>query len=133
MRLGAQAASLALAAALGMLLGLGYDAVRPLRRSAPAGLQTALDACYCLISGALVFCLAMAADNGRLGVWEPVCSMLGFAVYARIAGDRAVGIFTAIYRAVRRFFRAAKKIIKKTAVSAKMGFQKMRKCFIIKK
>lgn len=125
--------ALLLALTLGALAGIIYDLLRPLRRRAGHGPGAALDALFCLITGAALFTYAMGAGNGRLGLWELAAALLGFLAYMHTLSDPILKFFTAILDGLCKAAVFCKKIIKKTALSAKSIFQKVRECFIIKK
>ena len=74
------AAGLLLALALGVVLGLLYDLLRPLRRRAGRG-SPLLDLLFALLAGLGAFCCAMSADSGSLGIWELAAALLGFLLW----------------------------------------------------
>lgn len=127
-----QALALLLALALGILTGLIYDFLRPLRRRLGSRVGAVLDVLFCLIAGAALFSYAMSAKNGRLGLWELTTILIGFLIYMHTVSEFIVRFFSAVLDILCRLMARCKKIIKKTAVSAKIVFQKMRECFIIK-
>lgn len=127
-----QALALLLALALGILTGLIYDFLRPLRRRLGRRVGAALDVLFCLIAGAALFSYAMSAQNGRLGLWELSAILLGFLIYMHTVSEPILRFFSAVLDVICRLLAKLKKILKKTAVSAKLVFQKMRECFIIK-
>lgn len=67
----------------GLLLGIGlgmlYDLLRPLRRSAGPW-AALLDVCFALLAGAAAFAAAMHAADGRLGLWSLAAALLGFLI-----------------------------------------------------
>ena len=65
-----QLAALGTALALGTGLGLLYDLLRPPRRQGGGLLASLLDLLFAFCAGAAVFLRAMAAPEGRLGLWE---------------------------------------------------------------
>lgn len=132
-RLQDQAVALLLAFVLGAALGFFYDLLRPVRRASPRALSLCLDALFCLVSGCAAFCFAMAAGDGRLGTWELCSAALGFALYMHALSARVLRITDGMWRSVRKALAWCKKIIKKTAVSAKLVFKNFIECFIIKK
>lgn len=128
-----QALALALALALGVLTGVCYDFFRPLRRGAGSVLAALQDVLFCLIAGGGIFMFAMGADNGRMGVWELTAALIGFLLYMHTLSAPILAIFTAVYDALGKLINLCKKFLKKSALSAKKIFQKVRKCIIIKK
>ena len=132
-RLVDQAAALGAALLLGAALGLVYDILRPVRRAAPGALAAAFDALFCLIAGWAAFCFAMAAGDGRLGTWELCAAALGFAAYMHVLSTHTLRATEKMWRAAREGWARGEKFIKKTAVSAKLVFQKTVECFIIRK
>lgn len=126
---------LALLLALGMGIGTGlvYDLLRPLRRRTGKAAGAALDVLFCLLSGFAVFSFAMGADDGRLGLWELSAALLGFIGYLYTLSRPILYVFTALLDFLCNFMTACKNLIKKFALSAKIVFQKVRECFIIKR
>jgi len=76
-----QAVALLGALLLGLAIGLLYDLLRPPRYRVNKWLGRFLDLCFALLAGAAMFFYAMAADDGKLGVWELSLTMLGFLLY----------------------------------------------------
>lgn len=128
-----QALALALALVLGMLTGVCYDFFRPLRRRSGRVAAALQDALFCFIAGGGLFLFAMGAENGRMGVWELTAVLVGFLLYMHTLSTPILAFFTAALHTLEKIMRSCKKILKKTAVLAKKFFQKVRKCFIIKK
>lgn len=64
----------------GVLLGLVYDMLRPIRRAAGRG-GGALDVLFCAAGGALFFLLAMRSESGRMGTWSLAAAAVGFCMY----------------------------------------------------
>lgn len=128
-----QGLALLLALGMGIAVGLVYDLLRPLRRRTGKAAGAALDVLFCLLSGFMVFSFAMGAGDGRLGLWELTAALLGFVGYLYTLSRPILRIFTAGLDFLCNFMTACKNLIKKTALSAKIIFQKVRECFIIKK
>ena len=131
--IGEQTLALLTAFALGAGVGICYDLLRPLRRRTGQAVRAALDVLFCVLAGCAVFLYAMGEDNGRLGIWDLAAALLGFIIYLHTLSDTMLSLFTAILDVVCKVMKACKKILKKSAVSAKIIFKKMRECFIIKK
>ena len=128
-----QALSLALALGLGALTGLCYDLLRPLRRRGGRAAGALMDALFCIAAGAALFAYAMSAANGRLGIWELAAALAGFLIYMHTLSGVFLPVFTAAADVFYKIMATCKKTMKKSAVSAKIIFQKVRECFIIKK
>ena len=128
-----QARSLLLALGLGICLGLLYDLLRPIRRRTGPVSGTLLDLLFCLLSGAAAFVYAMGSAIGRLGLWELSCTLLAFLLYLHTLSGPVLRLFTAVLDLILKLMGPCKKGIKKTALSAKNSFQKVRKCFIVKR
>lgn len=127
-----QALALGLAFVLGILTGVCYDFLRPIRRSGGRTAAALLDALFCVFAGAGIFIYAMGADNGRLGVWELAAALVGFLAYMYTLSKPILAFFTAAFGILRSALKACKKFLIKSALSAKKFFQKVRKCIIIK-
>lgn len=115
----------------GVLLGLAYDMLRPIRRAAGRG-GGALDVLFCAAGGALFFLLAMRTGSGRMGTWSLAAAAVGFCMYMQTLSAVTLPVFAAIDTAATRAVRGCKKVIKKFCKYAKSIFQKSRECFIIK-
>ena len=95
-----QALSLLLACGLGLVLGLLYDMLRPIRRR---GGDTLWDGLFCLCAAGAAFFLAMRAESGVLGTGELLMSLLVSEIGVLLANTQL--------------------LIKKVAFSAKKLFQ----------
>lgn len=126
LELGLQIRALLLAVGLGVLLGLLYDALRPLRRKTGSFCAAALDILFCVAAGAAVFVYAMGADSGRLGLWELSATLLGFLLYMYTVSSFFFGIFSALLVFFCRFVNRCKNIFSHLAVSAKKRMGRMR-------
>lgn len=115
----------------GVLLGLVYDMLRPIRRAAGRG-GGALDVLFCAAGGALFFLLAMRTGSGRMGTWSLAAAAVGFCMYMQTLSAVLLPAFTAVDTAAAGAARGCKKVIKKFCKYAKSIFQKSRECFIIK-
>ncbi len=91
-----QAVGLFLGAAFGAGLGLVYDLIRPLRRSA-GGLGWVFDALYALCAGFGLFVLSMCMPLGRPVVWEIMAAVLGFGAYLRFLSPLLLPVFAAVF------------------------------------
>ena len=131
--IGAQTLRLLLAGAMGGGLGLGYDLLRPPRRCGGRAAAWCLDALYCAAAGLLLFSFAMGAGNGRLGIWELSAALLGFLAYTYTISPSVLRAASLSWNILRAGFEHLRKNLKKVLDFAKFYFQKIRKCFIIKK
>lgn len=131
--LGRQGAALLLGFGLGGLAGLCYDLIRPIRRRCGGLGGAALDGLFCVLAGGGLFLFAMGAGSGRLGLWDLAAALLGFLTYMHALSPPILPIFSTGLDKFCMLMASCKKIIKKTALSAKIIFQKMRECIIIKK
>lgn len=108
-----QVINLLLFFALGVLLGIFYDLLTPLRRSGGMLLAGFMDAAFSLCAAAFVFLLAMRfAPDGRVGIWELSAAFSGFIVYIN-AFDRFVYkffqiLFTLSYKLVKTTYKFKK-------------------------
>ena len=124
---------LLLALAMGFVLGFGYDVLRPPRRRFGRGVAALLDLLFALLATAAVFLYAMSAGEGRLGLWELCASLLGFLLYLYILSPLILPFLTAVLESLCSIIEWCKKICVKLQISAKKNFQKVRKCFIVKR
>lgn len=115
----------------GVLLGLAYDMLRPIRRAAGRG-GGALDVLFCAAGGALFFLLAMRSESGRMGTWSLAAAAVGFCMYMHTLSAVLLPVFAAVDAAAVRAAQGCKEVIKKFCKYAKSIFQKSRECFIIK-
>jgi hypothetical protein len=128
-----QAVALLGALLLGLAIGLLYDLLRPPRYRVSKWLGRFLDLCFALLAGAAMFFYAMAADDGRLGVWELSLTMLGFLLYMYALSPHILKILEVFYRAAGKIFRCAKENAKNIEKILKKLFSKTKECFRIKK
>ena len=115
----------------GVLLGLTYDMLRPIRRAAGRG-GGVMDVLFCALGGVLFFLLAMRTGSGRMGTWSLAAAAVGFCMYMHTLSTVMLPVFTAVNAAAVRAGQGCKKVIKKFCKYAKSIFQKSRECFIIK-
>lgn len=118
---------------LGLALGLVYDLLRPPRRRLGRLAAALLDLLFALLSGAAVFLYAMGALEGRLGLWELAASALGFLLYLHMLSPLFYPLFTAGFDFLCRMIGSCKILCVNFQISAKKNFQKVRKCFIVKR
>lgn len=99
----AQALSLACFLGLGLMLGLVYDLLRPLRY----GLKKEFiwDFLFCAMGAALCFLLAMS--SGKAGLWEIMSAGLAFCLYINFLSP---GILPVFMKTVHLFRRIASPI-----------------------
>lgn len=122
-----QAVALGLAFALGVLLGLLYDFIRPFRRRASKAAAVCMDVFYGLAAGCGVFLYAMAAPGGRLGIWELGLTLLGFLGYTWTLSDTVYKLTDAVYRNALRFAHGIENILKNFRNMTKLFFQNVQK------
>lgn len=115
----AQALALLLAGALGLLLGLSYDLLRPPRRSAGAGLGALLDLLFGVLAACGAYLYAMGAGEGRLGLWELTSILLGFLVYLRIFSPLILPVLSRFYKGIQGIMESLKKLSAKLQFFAK--------------
>lgn len=127
------AADLLLALIMGAALGFGYDLLRPPRRSCGRAAAICLDALYCAAAGLLLFSFAMGAGSGRLGTWELAAALAGFVGYMHTLSDPVSRAFSLSWNKLLSALSFFEKKLKEALVFAKFYFQKLGKCFIIKK
>ena len=118
---------------LGLALGLGYDVLRPPRRHSGARLAALLDLLFGLLAACAAFVYAMGAGEGRLGLWELAAALLGFLFYLHLLSPLFYPLLDALFEVLHNIIGSFKKICVRTHISAKKNFQKVRKCFIVKR
>lgn len=128
-----QALDLLKALCLGLALGLGYDLLRPPRRRCSRPVGMLLDILFALGATAVCFIGAAGAEAGRLGLWELSASLLGFLLYLHALSPLFLPVIAAGDDLLCRIIAWYKKIFEKLLISAKKNFQKVRKCFIVKR
>ena len=121
-----QAERLLLALLLGLGLGLLYDLLRPPRRRFTV-LGPALDMLFGVAAAAAAFCFAMSAGGGRPGLWELSAALLGFLLYLHALSPQILPPLEDGLALLCRAGGGLKKFFRKSAKSAKILFQKMRK------
>lgn len=109
----AQALSLSWAAALGALLGLCYDLLRPPRRGGGAVWASLLDILFGLLAAGAAFVYAMSAGEGRLGLWALTASLGGFLLYERLLSPCLLPVFSSVYTAISGMIASTKKFLEK--------------------
>ena len=122
-----QAVCLLLAAALGLLLGLCYDALRPPRRKGGALLTVLLDLAFGLLAAWAAFLYAMGVGEGRLGLWALTASFLGFLLYWRLFSPIFSPLWAAAFACICSMIELTKKLFEKLQIFAKKYFQNVRK------
>ena len=121
-----QALALLLAAAMGWLLGVLYDLLRPVRRRTGRVMGAALDMLFCLAAGAAVFTYAMGAGSGRLGLWELTAALLGFLLYMHTLSGPLLRVFNALLELLCRLVGALKKTAARAVLLTKKALERMR-------
>lgn len=127
LEIGRQALGLLMSFMLGALLGLMYDALRPLRRRCRATGAALIDTLYALCALIAAFSFAMGAANGRMGVWELIFIFLGFSAYIQLLSEHIYPVFNGAVKFIEKISSLAKNFIKKIAKLAKILFHKVRK------
>ena len=125
-----QAIRLLLGFCLGMAGGVLYDLLRPPRWSMGRAAFLS-DLIYCLIMSSTAFLFAMAAPNGRLGLWELAAVLLGFLTYLFLLSPLCLPFFSRTYRLFSKPYQITKENLKKGAKNAKKIFQKIKGCYIM--
>ena len=128
-----QAFLLAMAFALGAVIGICYDILRPLRYRCSAFIKIGTDFAFALLSAVLLFLFAMSAGNGRLGLWELAAALAGFLAYLYTLSDVFFAAFDRVFSFFSRVGRALGKHISDIANLVKKIFKKFSECYIIKK
>ncbi len=128
-----QAFLLAMAFALGAVIGICYDILRPLRYRCAAFIKVGTDFVFALLSAVLLFLFAMSAGNGRLGLWELAAALAGFLAYLYTLSDVFFATFDRVFSLLSRGGRALGKHISDIANLVKKIFKKFSECYIIKK
>lgn len=118
---------LGLAVLLGLSLGFFYDLLRPPRRRAGPIAAALLDLTYALTAATGCFFFAMSAGNGRMGLWELVCVLLGLLGYLQLLSSAVLGSWEALLRRGWNIIRFCKKGLKKSGVFVKKHFQNLSK------
>ena len=128
-----QALSILGALLLGLALGLAYDLLRPPREGKGRLLTALLDALFCLTAAIAAFLYAMRSSNGRLGFWELTASFAGFLLYLHLFSPVFLPYMQKAWHLMCTIIDLCKKFTVKCQISAKKNFQKVRKCFIVKR
>ncbi len=122
-----------MAFALGAVIGICYDILRPLRYRCAAFIKVGTDFVFALLSAVLLFLFAMSAGNGRLGLWELAAALAGFLAYLYTLSDVFFAAFDRVFSLLSRGGRALGKHISDIANLVKKIFKKFSECYIIKK
>lgn len=117
-----QALGLLLALGLGLLLGMMYELLRPLRRHAGPAAAAVIDLVFCLCALCACFFFALAAPEGVLGLWELSASLLGFLAWLHLLGPMVSQILEIPSGAIFRIIRSCKKTADNRPVFAKKFF-----------
>ena len=129
----AQALSLLTALLIGLAAGLLYDLLRPARWHGGATRALLLDMLYCLTLGAGLFVYAMSCGGGRLGLGALALAWLGFLCYIHGFSRLFLPLFVKLFHVLELLAERIKKYRKKAADFAKKTFQKLQKCFIVRR
>ena len=111
---------------LGALLGLSYDLLRPPRRRAGLPGQVLLDLLYSALSACALFCFAMRAPDGLLGLWELAAAAVGFGLYMALLSPLLLPALQHALDAWLALLKAAKKWLKKMVLFAKKCFPNLK-------
>ena len=128
-----QALGLLGALLLGLGLGLAYDLLRPPRQGTGPLLTALLDVLFCLTAASAAFLYAMGASDGRLGLWELTASFSGFLLYLHFLSPVFLPWWQRGWLLCCHIIGLCKKVSDNFQISAKKNFQKVRKCFIVKR
>ena len=123
LRLAAQALSLLLSGLGGIVLGLFYDLLRPIRRRTGDLLW---DLLFCLGAAGLCFCFAMRAPTGRFGVLELGAALLGLCLYFNLLSPTLFPVFENFVCFFALILENARGFLKKTTTSVKKLFANLR-------
>ena len=107
---------------LGALLGLSYDLLRPPRRRAGLPGQVLLDLLYSALSACALFCFAMRAPDGLLGLWELAAAALGFGLYMLLLSPLLLPVLLCALDGWLMLWDIARKSSKKMELFAKKYF-----------
>ena len=124
---------LAFSFALGILVGVLYDALRPMRRASKTLAAALLDIVFCALTAGGFFCLAMSSRSGMLGLWELAAAAVGLLLYTHYLSAQVYRFFARGLDMLRALGKKFHKRVKKTVLSSKKYFIKMRECFIIRR
>ena len=119
-----------IALALGGVLGLIYDLLRPPRRALKRAAFLA-DLAFCSLAAAGAFSLAMRDPLGRFGLWSVAASVAGFLLWLSLASPRVAPAVGRLWTAVAKLGRVVEKNAKKSLKSAKILFSKFKSRYII--
>ena len=107
-----QALSLLLSLAAGLMTGLFYDLLRPLRHRLRPGPAAMLDSFFAIGTMVLLFLLAMSA-GGRLGTWELACELLGFLLWLHCLSSGFLRGWEAALTVILNMIASPKKVLLK--------------------
>ena len=117
-----QLAQLAVSTLTGFALGLGYDALRALRREVRK--NAALDALFCAVLLLALFTLGMDIGQGGLHIFMFCAAAAGFAAYMALLSPVILPVFARLTGFTAKFFAPLRKFIKKLADTVKKCFSK---------
>lgn len=125
-KLEGQVLALLLAVAMGAVMGVFYDLLRPVRRRTGRVTGAMLDILFCFASGAAAFTYAMGAGSGRLGLWELAAALIGFLLYMHTLSNPILHVFTALLELFCRIAGALKKTAAKAVLLTKKVLRRVR-------
>ena len=126
-----QLAQLAMSVLTGFALGLGYDALRALRREVRK--NAALDALFCAVLLLALFTLGMDIGQGGLHIFMFCAAAAGFAAYMALLSPVILPVFARLTGFTAKFFSPLRKFIKKLADTVKKCFSKAFNWYTMKK
>ena len=119
------------ALALGLVLGLVYDLLRPPRRAMRfCGLL--LDGAFCALAAFGAFSLAMADEGGRFGLWAVAAGFSGFFLWLALVSPLFAPVAERSWTTVYNFIKKVLEFVGKSLKSANYMLAKLKKCYIIK-
>jgi len=127
-----QAFLIVLAFAMGGLLGLCYDVIRPLRRRCGTLGKAFTDFIFSMSAASSLFTFSMGAGNGRLGLWELASALGGFLCYLYTMSDAVFAFLNREFAFFLAFGAKIGDVSLKAKNKTKNFFKKIVRCYIIK-
>ncbi|MDE7003007.1 MAG: spore cortex biosynthesis protein YabQ [Oscillospiraceae bacterium] len=130
MDIAAQAAVFGQGLLLGALLGLVYDGMRTLRRTAPLpGLAFALDLLFWLGAAAALFLFTLLRDDGRVRIYHMAAVALGGGTYFLTLSRLVLPALLGLAELARRLWRLLTAPARAAARGAKKFLENQKKLF----
>ena len=120
------------ALALGLVLGLVYDLLRPPRR-AMRKLAFLPDLVFCALAAFGAFSLAMRDEYGRFGLWSVAAGLAGFLLWLELISGLFAPVAARFWSLAARAVRFVVKYAKMPFISAKNLFSDLKSRFILRK